>query len=186
MSQPRTPAYGDIPIGSIAARCCCLPNSPTEPCAGRWGHAVRSGALGSRWTPCRPHDPDIAKALCLYLNSTSPACCDGCWASAITACRHTRRSPWIRCARCRSAQLRSAGSPLSATYSNGWFAWLQNAYAAALPPKCTRTPARRQIDEVVTTALGLGPGSMGCHHTASWRIRNRRLLDAGQWITYPG
>ena len=27
-------------------------------------------AVGSIWTPCRPHDPGIAKALCLYLNST--------------------------------------------------------------------------------------------------------------------
>ena len=27
-------------------------------------------AVGSIWTPCRPHDPDTAKALCLYLNST--------------------------------------------------------------------------------------------------------------------
>ena len=27
-------------------------------------------AVGSIWTPCRPHEPDIAKALCLYLNST--------------------------------------------------------------------------------------------------------------------
>ena len=27
-------------------------------------------AVGSRWTPCRPHDPRLAKALCLYLNST--------------------------------------------------------------------------------------------------------------------
>ena len=26
--------------------------------------------LGSIWTPCRPHDAGIAKALCLYLNST--------------------------------------------------------------------------------------------------------------------
>ena len=26
--------------------------------------------LGSLWTPCRPHDPDMIKALCLYLNST--------------------------------------------------------------------------------------------------------------------
>ena len=26
--------------------------------------------VGSIWTPCRPHDPDTAKALCLYLNST--------------------------------------------------------------------------------------------------------------------
>ena len=26
--------------------------------------------VGSIWTPCRPHDPEIAKALCLYLNST--------------------------------------------------------------------------------------------------------------------
>ena len=27
-------------------------------------------AVGSRWVPCRPHDPAIIKALCLYLNST--------------------------------------------------------------------------------------------------------------------
>ena len=27
-------------------------------------------AVGSMWTPCRPHNPRIAKALCLYLNST--------------------------------------------------------------------------------------------------------------------
>ena len=27
-------------------------------------------AVGSIWTPCRPHDAEIAKALCLYLNST--------------------------------------------------------------------------------------------------------------------
>ena len=27
-------------------------------------------AVGSRWIPCRPHDPDFAKLLCLYLNST--------------------------------------------------------------------------------------------------------------------
>jgi len=27
-------------------------------------------ALGSIWTPCSLHDPDLAKALCLYLNST--------------------------------------------------------------------------------------------------------------------
>ena len=27
-------------------------------------------AVGSIWTPCRPNQPDIAKALCLYLNST--------------------------------------------------------------------------------------------------------------------
>ena len=27
-------------------------------------------AVGSIWTPCRPHDSGIAKALCLYLNST--------------------------------------------------------------------------------------------------------------------
>ena len=26
--------------------------------------------VGSIWTPCRPNQPDIAKALCLYLNST--------------------------------------------------------------------------------------------------------------------
>ena len=27
-------------------------------------------AVGSIWTPCRPNQPDIAKSLCLYLNST--------------------------------------------------------------------------------------------------------------------
>ena len=26
--------------------------------------------VGSRWIPCRPHEPSVTKALCLYLNST--------------------------------------------------------------------------------------------------------------------
>ena len=26
--------------------------------------------VGSMWIPCRPHDPDLTKALCLYMNST--------------------------------------------------------------------------------------------------------------------
>ena len=28
-------------------------------------------ALGSVWTPCRPHEPEMAEVLCLYLNSTA-------------------------------------------------------------------------------------------------------------------
>ena len=31
---------------------------------------LRERAVGSIWTPCLPHDPDMAKAVCLYLNST--------------------------------------------------------------------------------------------------------------------
>ncbi len=27
-------------------------------------------ALGSRWVPCRPHDPELIKALCIFCNST--------------------------------------------------------------------------------------------------------------------
>ncbi len=27
-------------------------------------------AVGSLWTPCRPHNPELAKVICLYLNST--------------------------------------------------------------------------------------------------------------------
>ena len=27
-------------------------------------------SVGSLWTPCRPHEPNTTKALCLYLNST--------------------------------------------------------------------------------------------------------------------
>ncbi len=29
-----------------------------------------SAALGSAWTPCRPHQPEISEAICLYLNSS--------------------------------------------------------------------------------------------------------------------
>ena len=31
---------------------------------------LQERAVGSIWTPCRPHDTGIAKALCVYLNST--------------------------------------------------------------------------------------------------------------------
>ena len=32
---------------------------------------LREATLGSAWTPCRPHKPEIAEAICLYLNSTA-------------------------------------------------------------------------------------------------------------------
>ena len=31
---------------------------------------LQEQVLGSLWTPCRLHDPDLSKALCIYLNST--------------------------------------------------------------------------------------------------------------------
>ena len=34
------------------------------------GVELAEQAVGSRWTPCRPHEPDLARLICLYLNST--------------------------------------------------------------------------------------------------------------------
>ena len=47
-----------------------LPHRSWLPLARVAAVMLPEAAVGSIWTPCRPHDIGIVKALCLYLNST--------------------------------------------------------------------------------------------------------------------
>ena len=108
-------------------------------------------AVGSIWTPCRPHDPDIAKAVCLYLNSTpgllSLLCMRG---------NRVPSYPSFSLDTLRSLPLPNFGA-LGGTERDllsSWFDWLQDE--VLLPfPQMHDDPVRHQIDEAVAKALGL-------------------------------
>ena len=108
-------------------------------------------AVGSSWTPCRPHNPDVAKALCLYLNSTPGLL-------ALLGSRDNRLPSYTYLS---LDTLRSLPIPnfealgdANLELLDGWFDWLQND--TLLPfPRVDEDPVRRQIDEAVTQALGL-------------------------------
>ena len=130
-------------------------------------------ALGSRWTPCHPHDPDIAKALCLYLNSTPGLL-------SLLGQRDNRvpSYPSFSLDTLRSLPVPNfaALGPAQRDLLNGWFDWLQND--TLLPfPRMHEDPARRQIDEVVTAALGLDP---------EWVATIRRQLAQEPSVTDAG
>ena len=110
-------------------------------------------AVGSIWTPCRPHDPDIAKALCLYLNSTPGLL-------SLLGARDNRKPSYPSFS---LDTLRSLPVPdftaLGATQRDlldSWFGWLQNE--TLLPfPQIHEDPVRRQIDDAVIKALSIDP-----------------------------
>ena len=110
-------------------------------------------AVGSIWTPCRPHDPGIAKALCLYLNSTSGL-------MTLLGMRDNRKPsyPSFSMDTLRSLPVPNfpALDPAKLDILDGWFEWLQRESLQSLP-RMHEDPVRRQIDEAVTEALGLGP-----------------------------
>ena len=110
-------------------------------------------AVGSIWTPCRLHDPDIAKALCLYLNSTPGLL-------SLLGGRDNRKPSYPSFS---LDTLRSLPVPdftaLGAEQRElleSWFDWLANDTLLPLP-QMDEDPVRRQIDEAVTQALGLDP-----------------------------
>ena len=110
-------------------------------------------AVGSIWTPCRPHYPDIAKALCLYLNSTPGLL-------SLLGGRDNRKPSYPSFS---LDTLRSLPVPTFAALGSaerelldGCFDRLEND--TLLPfPHMHQDPVRRQIDEAVTAALGLDP-----------------------------
>ena len=110
-------------------------------------------AVGSRWTPCRPHDPRIAKALCLYLNSTSGLV-------TLLGMRDNRKPsyPSFSMDTLRSLPVPNfpALDPAKLDMLNGWFEWLQRESLQSLP-RMHEDPVRRQIDKAVTESLGLDP-----------------------------
>ena len=129
--------------------------------------------VGSIWTPCRPHDPDTAKALCLYLNSTPGLL-------SLLGGRDNRKPSYPSFS---LDTLRSLPVPNLAALGfaerdllDGWFDWLEND--VLLPfPRMHEDPVRRQIDEAVTQALGLDP---------EWVATTRRELAREPSVTDRG
>ena len=110
-------------------------------------------AVGSRWIPCRPHDPDLAKALCLYLNSAPGLL-------TLLGGRDSRvpSYPSFSLDTLRSLPVPSfaeldvdARAKLSETFD-----LLQKETLLPLP-YMHKDPVRKQIDDAVTSALGLDP-----------------------------
>ncbi len=127
-------------------------------------------ALGSIWNPCRPHNPDIAKALCLYMNSTPGLLSllgerDNRVPSYPSFSLDTLRSvPVPDFAALGEAEVGLMGS---------WFDWLQREPLQPFP-LMAEDPVRRQIDDAVVQALGLD---------AEWVARVRRELAREPSVT---
>ncbi len=127
-------------------------------------------AVGSIWTPCRPHDSDIAKALCLYLNSTLGLL-------SLLGGRDNRKPSYPSFS---LDTLRSLPVPNFAVlgaaerdHLTQWFDWLQNETLLPLP-YMHKDPVRQQIDDAVTKALGLD---------ADWVANVRRELAREPSVT---
>ena len=110
-------------------------------------------AVGSIWTPCRPHDPDISRALCLYLNSTPGLL-------SLLGQRDNRKPSYPSFS---LDTLRSLPVPNFAALGaaerdllSSWFGWLQNETLQPFP-RMHEDPVRQRIDDAVTQALGLDP-----------------------------
>ena len=111
--------------------------------------------VGSRWTPCRPKDENesTAKALAVYLNSSVGIL-------SLLGGRDNRvpSYPQFSLDTLRSLQVPNfsqlgtdARDALATTYD-----WRQDDVLLPLP-QMNNDPIRKQLDEAVTTALGLDP-----------------------------
>ena len=108
-------------------------------------------AVGSRWTPCRPLNGDIAKVLCLYLNSTP-----GLLSLLGERDNRVPSYPSFSLDTLRSLPVPDftiLGEAERALMS-GWFDWLQHETLQPFP-QMTNDPVRRQIDDIVSQALDL-------------------------------
>ena len=119
--------------------------------------------VGSLWTPCRPHNSDFAKALCLYLNSTPGLLTllggrDNKIPAYPAFSLDTLRS--LPVPDFRAMDLEGRGLLGQA------FDRLQDEILQPLPQMAV-DPARRQIDDVVAQVLGLD---------SEWVDRVRREL----------
>ncbi len=110
-------------------------------------------AVGSIWTPCRPHQPDIAKAICLFLNSTLGLL-------SLLGGRDNRKPSYPSFSLDTLRGLRVPDFTAMGTAElkslNSWFNWLQEQ--PLLPfPQMAEDVARRQIDDAIIEALRLDP-----------------------------
>ena len=108
-------------------------------------------AVGSRWVPCRPKAPGIAKALCLYLNSTTGLL-------SLLGARDNRvpSYPSFSLDTLRSVPVPdfTALSEAEREMLSNWFDWLQHETLQPFP-LIADDPVRAQIDDAVIQALGL-------------------------------
>ena len=110
-------------------------------------------AVGSIWTPCRPHNPSIAKAICLYLNSTLGLL-------ALLGGRDNRKPsyPSFSLDTLRSLKVPdfTALGDAELQSLNSWFNWLKEQ--PLLPfPRMAEDVARHQIDDAIIEAFQLDP-----------------------------
>ncbi len=127
-------------------------------------------AVGSIWTPCRPHDPETLEALCLYLNSSVGIL-------ALLGERDNRKPSYPSFS---LDALRSIPVPNFAEidsearkYLRANFKWLQDLTLRPFP-EANEDSVRKQIDDAVTEALGLD---------AEWVARVRRGLSEEPSVT---
>ena len=111
-------------------------------------------AVGSIWTPCRPHDPDMGKSLCLYLNSTPGLL-------SLLGARDNRVPSYPSFS---LDTLRSLPVPNFAALGDAerellssWFDWLENETLQPFP-RMAEDPVRAQIDDAVVQVMGLDAG----------------------------
>ena len=108
-------------------------------------------AVGSIWTPCRTNNPDIIKALCLYLNSTPGLL-------SLLGHRDNRKPsyPSFSLDTLRSAPVPDLTALGEAELGmlTSWFDWLQHETLQPFPLMAD-DPVRAQIDDAVVQALGL-------------------------------
>ena len=110
-------------------------------------------AVGSIWTPCRLHDPTIAKALCLYMNSTP-----GILTLLGGRDNKVPSYPSFSLDTLRSLPVPdfAALEPMSRDSLSSWFDWLRHDELLPLP-HMHQDSVRQQIDHAVTNALDLDP-----------------------------
>ena len=109
--------------------------------------------LGSLWTPCRPSDPAIAKALCLYLNSSV-----GLLALLTTRDNRVPSYPSFSLETLRALRVPDF-TQLGIDERDlltSWFDWLRNEPLLSLP-QMHDDPVRKQVDDAVCQALGFDP-----------------------------
>ena len=126
--------------------------------------------VGSIWTPCRPHDRGITKALCLYLNSTPGLL-------SLLGERDNRAPsyPSFSLDTLRSVPVpdfNTLGEAERDMLSN-WFDWLQHETLQPFP-LIADDPVRAQIDDAVIQALALD---------AEWIATIRRELSREPSVT---
>ena len=147
-----------------------LPSQLWLPLASVAAAMLPEPAVGSRWVPCRPNDPGITKALCLYLNSTPGLL-------ALLGERDNRKPsyPSFSLDTLRSMPVPdfSALGESERGFMGSWFDWLQNEPLQSFPLMAD-DPVRAQIDDAIVRALDLD---------AEWVARIRRELAREPSVT---